>query len=555
MKGPIAENDPALAASTMWKRLLEYQDRDNLIGLVGSLVRVVGQAVRTAHAPGGEAVAALGDEVAPRVADRLRRSKMLAKRTWLGKAVDWFGHQDRGLNWKGIIALVQLGRQAEINTDAVRRDVDDLLVAALLADLRESLSGLANRPSNALILLDNGDMPMASAFTSALVRVRDRVSDPVFGQQTKPADPIVVVTASSGALASDLAGPGTDTIRREGSRPDGGTVVNMRRAWTWLPVRLGDFTEREVEAMAGNRMWPPELGTGTIGYLVYRLTGGHAAATSLVIRALDSDPSQIADLDKVLRNTRLTPPATLGQHLLDKIVAGLRSSGEVDRLLRDDLVTLSAARNATEAESLTGLLQAPNQELLLTSTTLWHAHRPALPPLAQSPLAPPMLPPLVRYLSLRSLAARDKATGPTWDAVFGTLRDVAVAAGDEDRAGRLHHQLALGDTASVVAELVELLPELRDHDWLALLDEITSTPDPRTVFTIGDTSPPSTKRVDVVARIVEGRRAASDPRLSDPAVLSDLYQRLGYDFGHLARSSRLFLKRAEYYHRLADRLA
>jgi hypothetical protein len=145
MRAQIGEVDPDRAAAKMRETLVSYEDRDNLVPLVGSLVGVVGQAVRAAHPQGGEVVAALTDEVAPRVVDRLRRSRVLT-RLALGRAADWFGHQDRGLRWDPYTALVQLSRQAQIDTDAVRRDVDDLLVRALLADLRDSLSSVVNRP-------------------------------------------------------------------------------------------------------------------------------------------------------------------------------------------------------------------------------------------------------------------------------------------------------------------------------------------------------------------------------------------------------------------------
>jgi hypothetical protein len=158
-------------------------------------------------------------------------------------------------------------------------------------------------------------------------------------------------------------------------------------------------------------------------------------------------------------------------------------------------------------------------------------------------------------LGLRELAGRTEDEAPTWDTVFGTLRDRA-AGGDTDRAARLHHELALGNRVLVVAEFVDLLPTLADDEWLALLDQVTATPNPRWRFTMPKKAPtPPTAPADVIARLVEGQHAVSDPQLSDPETLNHLYSRLSNDFGHLAGNSRVFLQRAAYYARLASALS
>lgn len=553
MKEPITDEDPEKAAEIMLRRLVAYRDKHNLIDLVGGLVRVAGDAVRAVRPgdPGAEVAPAISQEIAPRIVDRIQRSRIPIKGK-LDKAVEWFGHQDTGLNFDPLAALVRLSGQAVIKTKAVRQQVDELLVTALLADLRESLEGVENRPSHALILLDNGDMPMARAFTTALVRVQGRVPDPMVGHTARPLDPVVVMTASGGVLVEDLLRSNALPVRWEGSRSGRGILPSGQRYGTWLPVQLSDFTEADVQTMALKRMWPPTLGNSTISRLTYRLTGGHADATTLVLRVLESTPAQLNNLHQVLRDRSFTAGTPLEDHLLDKIVGGLRASGTVDTALRHDLVTLAAARDVREAESLTELLQAPTQELLLTSRTLWSGHPTALPPLEPPPSTSPLLSPLVRYLGLRELAGRTEDDGPTWDRVFGALRDSATAAGKSDRAARLHHELALGNRALVVAEFIELLPTVVDEEWLTLLDQVTATPDPRWRFTIPKRAPaPSTGHAEVIARLVEGQHAASDPQLGDPETLNHLYNTLSNDFGHLAGNSRVFLQRAAYYADLA----
>lgn len=557
MTEPITEVDPQQATEIMLRRLVQYRDQHNLIELVGGLVRLVGSAVQAAN-PGnqGAAVAAAASqELAPHIVDRIRRSPLAVKGS-LGKAVDWFRHQDRGLNFDPLVALVHLSNQAAIDTKAVREDVDDLLVAALLADLRDSLSGIANRPSQALILLDNGDMPMARAFTTALVRVQGRVPDALLGQSERPFDPVVVMASSGGRLAEDLARVSTQPVRGEGSRIGRGILPTDQRYGTWLSVQLADFTEEDVRTMAQQQMWPPTLGSGTVSRLTYRLTGGHAAATGLVLGAVESDPTQLGHLDQVLRDPSFTAPATMEQYLLEKIVGGLRPGGTRDKALRHDLVTLAAARDIDEAEALSELLEAPNQELLLTSSILWSGHRVSLPPLVPPSSSPPQLSPLVRYLGLRALAERTEADGPTWATVFSTLRDHAASGQEDDQAARLHHELALSGRNAVVAELISLLPELPDDEWLALLDQITATPNPQWHFEMqARTRPAPTGHAEVIDRLVEGQHAISDPQLSDPETLNHLYSRLRNDFRHLAGNSRMFLQRANYYDQLASALS
>src|SRR6266536_806055 len=123
---------------------------------------------------------------------RLFRSLPMTKFTW-GDAPMWFGHQDQGFTDDHEGTLIQLSYKAA-NTDAPNRHgVDDLLVAAMLADLRHSRARVKGRPPNVLVLLDDGDTPRATAFTRSLLRVRQAL-----------ADPLTVVTTSAGPLSESL---------------------------------------------------------------------------------------------------------------------------------------------------------------------------------------------------------------------------------------------------------------------------------------------------------------------------------------------------------------
>ncbi len=503
MEEPIPDVDPERAKQAMRTRLIAYRDRDALVTLVGGLVRTSFGAV-TPNVPGAEVVA---DAVAQGIVDRLRRASRLARFSW-DEALAWFGHQDNGLRFDPVAALVQLSRQAAIDTPDVRGDVDDLLVAALLADVRESLTKVAGRPWNALVLLDEGDVATARSFVTALLRMRrsraNRAPDP-------PTDPIVVVTTSGGRLAGDLPG-------RDEARP------------SWLAIDLGELTEQDVHDMARAHIWPPELGTRRVADAVYRLTGGHAAATDLVLRTLESAPGLVDRVDEVLARPGPNASVSVEDDLLGRIVKGLGSGDDVG----GHLVTLSAARHRAEAGKLRELLDDPPGLDLMATTTLWSGRA----------RDEPVIPKFVRYLGLRALAAR--RDGPLWTEVFTVLRDQAVR--DGDLAGRLHHELALGNLGPVAGELADLLPDLGDQEWLDLLDAVTATP--RLV------APPPTAAdgKDTVRRLVCTVHALGDPRVSERKALCRLYLLAENDLRTLAGSSEAFLLRAQHYRRLADRL-
>jgi hypothetical protein len=322
-------------------------------------------------------------------------------------------------------------------------------------------------------------------------------------------------------------------------------------------VLLGDLGVDDVQQLARAGVWPTWLGTSVVAQAVHRLTLGHAAATSLVLDRLQATPQLVDDLDGVLRRPGPTPGRTLEQDLLDGIVAGLSPQRHVDPHLREDLVTLAAARDKAEAQQLAALLDTPvdAEPVLFTSTTLWSAG---------GPRGHPALAPFVRYLLLRSLAARPDSHPAGWRVAFGTL---AAASADrpDDLAGRLHHELALGCHPAVSAELDRLLPELSGAGWLALLDQAVSTPDLRPPAaaddpTVPDSTPgPRTERRTCVGQLVSSLHALADPRRSDRDRLRRLYLIASHDYRQLANSSpdglTDFLARAQQHQRLADALA
>ncbi|WP_370944455.1 hypothetical protein AB5J62_35905 [Amycolatopsis sp. cg5] len=363
------------------------------------------------------------------------------------RAERWFSHQDQGFSLDHEHALIQLSDQAANPRFDV--EVDELLVTALLADLRE---GLAR--SNALVLLDGGDTDAALSFIRALLRVR-RALQAMPGM--KQDDPLTVVTTSDGSLAAALDGQVPSPTRWPGSDLTG----------SWLLATLGDLPENEVQQLAKNRLWAGH-GANAIGSAVHRLTGGHCASTTLVLEKLYDEPGLVERLDKLLDRPSPERGATVERYLLRSFAAGLPAHKyDTEDLLRG-LITVSAARNLLEAESLAELLPRPLdlEAPLFVSRTLWSPGETS----AQQHLHP-----LARYLGLRALNRR-KDPGTCYEAVFRRLLE---KTGSDDRAGRLHHERMLGNHADVARELGELLPKLPAEEWLDLLDAIVASPDPR----------------------------------------------------------------------------
>lgn len=357
-----------------------------------------------------------------------------------------------------------------------------------------------------------------------------------------PLDPVAVVATSGGALAERL--PARGGARRRWSEAELAKVgaAELREAGAWLAVRVGALTEVDVRSMAKRHLWPPDVGTPRVADAVHRLTGGHAAGVELTMGVLHRNPKLLDDLDAVLRSPAPDAGRDLGQHLFDRVAAGLATHGRSDHLRRL-LVTACAARDRDEAAALLAALRLPAEPALMTSANLW-TH--------DGPRGAPALAPFTRLLGLRELAG--EAGLPGWDDVFATLCD--LAAGDE--GGRLHHELALGGAdavAEVAAELADRLPGAEAERWLDMLDQVTATPDPRTPPETGVGWPLSGDERDAVTHLVRTLRALADPRLGDRNALHELHMLAMHDYQRIAGPSRAFQRRAQEHRRLADRLA
>ncbi|GAB0108436.1 hypothetical protein JMUB6875_74520 [Nocardia sp. JMUB6875] len=523
------------------EKLNEYANRDNLIGLIGDLIRAAGGMAAGSGIPGMHVLVPVATQrLSALVVDRLRQGRFVARITW-GPAVEWFGHEDRNLHGSGDETLVNLSLRARNSNPETRQGVDDVLTRALLADLRHSAAKVHARTSNAVVLLDDGDAEAAVAFTGSLLRARTVLAAV---REVQP-DPLTVITTSSGVLATEvgwhLPEPAmlTDPPRSSPLTPP----VPL-----WARLRLADFTDLEVSTLA---MAADPIEGGRISAAVHRLTKGHPAATVLLLEkfaaATDSARSRETGLmlGDLLRAPGPEARHTVERYLLRVFARGLSRHRLVVENVLEALITVSAARTKREAVAALGPILPPGAE---NDTALFESG-----PLWRSDGTEERLPPLLRLLGLRALAARtDPATG--WDRVFRLL----VNAADGDDAGKLLYTRLLHGISAVITPLADDLPRLPARDWLARFDVTISVPDPRrpdrALIEGPDRAHTLQEHLGVLLAVLP--ELGSDLPLIPNDELGQLYSRVADSYSELARHAGdrgPFLQRAEKSRALARR--
>jgi hypothetical protein len=543
IKEPVQDDESG--QQEMIRRLNTYQDRDKLAGLLKAFM-VLAPSIK--GFPGAVPVDAgqLAEGAAKLLLKRMQWSRWRAQRSW-GQALTWFGpNGDGGAPGSAISELVRFSLIAAKPTSSQMMELDSRLMKAFLADLSESAADIDGRPFNFLLLLDNADCPVGRRFLNLLIKARQELSPP----GTEP-DPLAVIACGgeTGALGLEQKAP----RRLSASRVEGDGITRIL-----LRVGLDDLSQQDVSRFMKDYPWSPrfiEPASHIVEHLVYRLTAGHCLATKLVLQALQLDPPQAKDLDKLLGQPG--EDGGISERILQTIAAGLNTRRVLLKPLRDDLVTISAARHKGEAALLRDLLTSAEDERVLLTETLW-SH-----PTADGHLA---MVPAVRHLLLRELAARApgecRGNKPGWNIVFKLLREHAEA----DYTSRLHSMLALGGAISVAAELTG---RLQDPEWLTLLDALVVTFHPRQLsrgpeeWPAEDAGAPPSGAADLpdpaVLSLLTSLQRASDPCADDPPGLHKLYLNISRQYSRVADHSPpqwlLMLERAEYYRSLAEIIA
>ncbi|MEU6128094.1 ATP-binding protein [Saccharopolyspora sp. NPDC047091] len=421
---------------------------------------------------------------------------------------DWFGHQDRELGRDALDVLVELNRRAAtpLNQDDAR-ETAELLWAALLADLRAEFdrgTWNAQRRFNYLLLLDDVDSPASKPLLDALVQTRRQHA----AHQPGDDDPLTVVAASHGKRAAAVIATGEAAPMRDIERldPNGPSPYYTDfldcGGKSWHPVRMRDLTRDEVAntvdelgRYAGNQK-------NRIAAALFRLTGGHPDATRRVLEGIRAHPGDPVDLTPLLGHApRLGPRGSFGP-------AEAFRTGLTEETLHD-LVTCSAARHRDEAEQLvarSGLMLGHDVRSLF-APELW----------ISAADGQQVLPPVLRRVLLRELAARPEDDRASWTAVHSWFRQEHTEHGDE--AGVFYHALAVGDVEPVARHLAMLLPFSELSTWLYLLGTITSAPNrldhrmaqPDQVRSLASWTDPGDVPAASVARLVAALWIDTDP--------------------------------------------
>ncbi|GAA3059158.1 hypothetical protein [Actinokineospora globicatena] len=386
-------------------------------------------------------------------------------------ASEWYGHRDSGHagDWAGeLVALNQLRRYGgKMGVAEFHR----VLVAAFLADTRDAASAKTVDP---VVLLDNADNDVAVEFLLALRDARFAAGP------RRAADRCVVVAAGGPALPARL-----DAV--ETPEAEAAELVRTGGAGPWLAVPLRDLTELEVLALAGD-LGVPVVHRHRVVRLVYDVTRGHPGGTHLLTLAANHLDPATACPESML--TAVLPPSvkSVADRVVDQFLDG------VPRSIGADLVTLSAARDLTEAGTILGTpaIKTPFVEQEPLGSVAFWAKRDT----------GKVMHPLLRMLLLRQLAAR--TAEPTWETVFGLLAD------DETDNANLYPLFALGDVGLVASQLQALLTRRRGRDWLRLVAALAQCPAPPSVRV--EKSYPD-EVTAVIATVLTAWRASADPCL------------------------------------------
>ncbi|GHF86898.1 hypothetical protein GCM10018783_66860 [Streptomyces griseosporeus] len=345
-----------------------------------------------------------------------------------------------------------------------REHAERWLVRALLADVTEAYAGLGSRLrrlGRPLVLLDNAHAGPGPRLLDAVLR--DRAEG--------IADEVVFVAAVRGdghpvlRGAPRLALP--EVSRRADWRPDA-TPASRALVVPLPPLSAEDTLHiADLSVLVGAPARFP--------HAAHRLTGGNPLGVRLLSRAARRRPQQAVSLGGLL-----TAPAVdererdedrpLYSALLEKLVPD-------DRL--EELTVLAAAHDLESAVALAAALLPDDFGSAGVRTLQARLATEGLPSAAGHFVGDPF----VRTLLLLRLHHRQDGHGK-WRETHETLiahyaadGDPDGTAGDPGRARhRLHHELALGDSAGAVAYLRDSFPVLDTRTWLDTLCFLASAP-------------------------------------------------------------------------------
>ena len=385
----------------------------------------------------------------------------------IGWGVRWYGDQDRGLRKRPGDVLGDLYRKAlkarnEQGEEARRAqdDVNALLCAAFLADLRHARRRVRTRLHTPLLLLDNAHTPSGRAVLRELLDARHQLI-----RQGAGVPLTVVLTCGPNSLPEldrERSGALSDVVRE---RPAAGAAVSpwgregMPRVLRNRPPELKQSEIDDLHRGADGR------GDWRLVQLIHTFSGGHPETGRLlcgIAAAGDGEGPSVAEL----LTARLPDPpdarhdVTAEQLLLERLMPFERDV--LDRAM-EALAPLAAARTREERYWVVGRAEFvdPEWREQLRAAAGWDFE-------GDAGLR------VLRQLLLGTLAARPSGDPKGWDAVHGELAHRGRL--HEDHAAALHHELALDRLGPVARELAEALGRRDAREWLDTLAVVAEAP-------------------------------------------------------------------------------
>lgn len=433
----------------------------------------------------------------------------LAGRLVLGKHFAWFGRH-YAASGKPIDALAALSLLARAPVTSTDQDaIDAILIAAFLADLRESFAGVrrsAGRQSlGCAVLLDNADAKPAITFLAAMAEARL--------QPGGAGVPLAVVAATSGKLTGRVpAAQRAPFVAEDVTFERFAARAGRPPRSAWMRCVLDPLTEEEAAKLI-RRAGLGVTSNEHLVHLLHRATGGWPRDTSLLLdpvrqHPVTGGPADHVDLGATLRHVDPdvagpTPQAAVAASLLAGVPTGLHEALETCAAARDNDRALQLA---TQSDLLSG---HDLQQVQRYAPLLWRAGAPVL----------------LRRLLLRRLARRPARWSAvhTWlweDHLRDPARLVPDSVRDHTQEGALYHRLASGDVVGVARQIAEdWLDKLPGGELLAMLDVVTSAPNPldhRTspadlLLAVSGTLSPADRPGTPLAKLIAARWIADDP--------------------------------------------
>ncbi|MFJ8112961.1 hypothetical protein [Streptomyces sp. NPDC096132] len=495
-------------------RILLLNERRTHFSLAGRWAAKVASKVIAAASGGGPFVAATVEATLEALSEGFTSHKELKPATW------YRGYPNAGGNAKrGLLLLAGNFRAGGTSREHAER----WLVRALLADLAEAYAGLGShlrRLGRPIVLFDNAGGGPGPGLLDAVLRDRaDGVVDQVVC--------VATVRGTRHPVLRDAVRHGLPEVTRA-TRWEPGSSPSSRALLVPLSPLSPDDTLHMVGAICDDVEVPPRLPHAT-----HRLTGGNPLGIVLLATAARRHPDRAASLGRLLtaevmvEEDRADDGRPAYAELLSRLVPA-------DRL--DELTVLAAAH---DHDSAVALAHAQLPDDFGSSGVRSLRVRLAEEGLAAQP-GQFVGDPFVRTLLLLRLHHRH-ADHVKWREVHETL--IRHYTQDDSRPAharyRLHHELALGDTAGAVAHLRDTFPTLDTHAWLDTLRFLASAPyfhahdaegrdtdghgDRRTAIALGRTDagqqPP--EGVDAALHLRIRRLLHAVWQVTDPLVLPD----------------------------------